>query len=113
MTSPAIQDDVRAPALHPLVFDDLQPGGEGERLHLLSNPLHGVRVQLQVCVGHADLTVGQLLGAREHGVLALDRHIDEVVDLLLDGQVVARGELVAVDDHFGVRITELPLPMGL
>jgi flagellar motor switch protein FliN/FliY len=35
------------------------------------------------------------------------------VDLVLEGKVVARGELVAVDGFFAVRITELPLPLRL
>jgi flagellar motor switch protein FliN/FliY len=35
------------------------------------------------------------------------------VDLLLDGKVVARGQLVAVDGHFAVRITELPVALKL
>jgi flagellar motor switch protein FliN/FliY len=39
--------------------------------------------------------------------------VDQPVDVLLEGQVVARGVLVAVDDHFGIRITELPLSLDL
>ncbi len=78
-----------------------------------SHPLHGIKTQLQVCVGQASVTVGELLGAREQQVLVLDRTPDQPVDLLLDGKVVARGQLVAVDGHFAVRITELPLPLKL
>lgn len=75
------------------------------------NPLHAVRTRLQVCVGDIELTVGELLAAREHHVLSLNRSIDEPIELLLEGKVVARGQLVAVDGHFGVRITELPVPL--
>lgn len=78
-----------------------------------SHPLHSIKTQLQVCVGQASVTVGELLGAREQQVLVLDRTPDQPVDLLLDGKVVARGQLVAVDGHFAVRITELPLPLKL
>lgn len=78
-----------------------------------SHPLHGIKTQLQVCVGQASVTVGELLGAREQQVLVLDRTPDQPVDLLLDGKVVARGQLVAVDGHFAVRITELPQPLKL
>jgi flagellar motor switch protein FliN/FliY len=77
------------------------------------NPLHQVKAQLQVCVGSAVLTVGELLGAKVHQVLVLDRGVQQPVDLILEGQVVARGQLVAVDDQFAVRITELPLQLGL
>lgn len=77
------------------------------------NPLHQVKAQLQVCVGSVQLTVGELMAAKAHQVLVLDRNIQQPVDLMLEGQVVARGQLVAVDDRFAVRITELPLALDL
>jgi flagellar motor switch protein FliN len=76
-----------------------------------ANPLHSVRARLQVCVGEAELSVGELLAAKEHQILVLDRTVDQPVDMLLEGKVVARGQLVAVDGRFAVRITELPLPL--
>jgi flagellar motor switch protein FliN/FliY len=75
------------------------------------NPLHQIKARLSVCVGEAVMTVGELLGARENQVIKLDRHVEQAVDLLLEGRVVARGQLVAVDDHFAVRVTELPVPL--
>lgn len=77
------------------------------------SPLYQVKALLQVCVGEATVTVGELLSAKEHQVLKLDRTLDHPVDLLLHGQVVARGQLVAVDGHFAVRIIELPVPLNL
>ncbi|HSW16770.1 MAG TPA: FliM/FliN family flagellar motor switch protein [Ramlibacter sp.] len=95
-----------------IAFDELTSGAEpGRSLAPSTNPLHDVMVNLQVCVGEARLTIGQLMGAREHQVLQLDRTIHDAVDLLLDGKVVARGDLVAVDGAFAVRITELPVPL--
>lgn len=76
------------------------------------HPLHGVRIGLQVCVGEVRLTVGELLAARQHQVFVLDRSVDQPVDLVLEGRVVARGQLVAVDDRFALRVTELPLPLN-
>ena len=101
-----------AARLQPIALDEVPQGVQpGAPLAAAANPLHAVKVQLQVCVGQAAMTVGQLLGAREHEVLALDREVEQAVDLLLEGRVVARGQLVAVDGRFGVRITELPLPL--
>jgi len=77
------------------------------------NPLHQVKARLQVCVGEASVTVGELLAAQEHQILRLDRTLEQPVDLLLEGKVVARGQLVAMDAHFAVRITELPVPLTL
>ena len=73
-----------------------------------TNPLHGIRTRLSVVLGSIELTVGELLGAKEQQVLRLDRSIEHPVDVMLEGQVVARGMLVAVGENFGVRITELP-----
>ena len=75
------------------------------------NPLHGVKATLKVCVGHAEVSVGQLLGTKIHDVLPLDREIDDPVDVLLNGVVIGRGTLVAVDGQFGIRLTELPCPL--
>ena len=93
-----------------------EPGGPtGAAAPLLrdAHPLHGVRVRLQVCVGEAEMSVGELLGARESDVLVLQRAVEQPVDLLLEGKVVARGQLVAVEGSFAVRISELPLPLKL
>jgi len=89
-----------------------EPVSGGVALKLASNPLLGVKTSLSACVGSAVVTVGELSAARVGQVITLDREVDSVVDLLLDGQVVARGQLVAVDDFFGVRLTELPLPLA-
>jgi flagellar motor switch protein FliN/FliY len=75
------------------------------------NPLHAVRTRVKVCVGEVELTVGELLAAREHQVLVLDRAVEQSVDLLLEGKVVARGQLVAVDGKFAIRISELPVAL--
>jgi flagellar motor switch protein FliN/FliY len=75
------------------------------------NPLHSIRTRLRVCVGEVELSVGELLAATEHQVLVLDRAVDHPVDMLIEGKVVARGQLVAIDGCFAVRITELPQPL--
>ena len=69
--------------------------------------IQAVKVRLHVVAGEATLTVGELAALREDTVLKLDRAVDEPVDVVLDGQVVARGRLVAVGDEFGVQVTEL------
>ena len=44
-------------------------------------------------------------------VIELDRAVDDPVELLLDGKVIARGEAVIVDGNYGLRITEIPQPI--
>jgi flagellar motor switch protein FliN/FliY len=70
--------------------------------------LKSVKVRVVVRVGQAETTVGELLEMKQGGVLALDRLVDQPLDVLVDEHVVARGTLVAVGDHFGVRLTEPP-----
>ncbi|NML42931.1 flagellar motor switch protein [Ramlibacter sp. G-1-2-2] len=102
------------PRARSIAFEELVAGAvDGPPLLADTHPLLGVKVQLQVRVGSASMTVGELLAARENQVLALDRGVDQPVDLVLDGRTVARGQLVAVDDCFAVRITELPVPLKL
>lgn len=106
--------DGATPSVHSLALPPLTDGApDAPRLVETApvNPLHQIKTQLQVCIGDIYLTVGELMAAREHQVLVLDRQLNQPVDVLLEGRVVARGELVAVDDQFAVRITELPLPL--
>lgn len=77
------------------------------------NPLHQIKAKLQVCVGEATVSVGELLAAKENQVLQLNRTFDQPVDLMLEGKVIARGQLVAIDNYFAVRITDLPFPLRL
>lgn len=100
-----------AGAVAPLAFSEAAERAAGERLPVALQALHGVKVRLQVHVGHARMTVRELLEARSDSVLQLDRSVDDPVDLLLEGKVVARGHLVAVDGRFGVRVSELPLAL--
>ncbi len=69
--------------------------------------LDGVQVSLNVVVGEAHTTVGELMTLKEASLLKIDRKADYPVDVVLNGSVVARGQLVVVDDNFGVRITEI------
>jgi len=69
--------------------------------------LGGVKVRLTVVVGQVQTTLGELMELKQSAILKVDRPVDYPVDVLVDGNVVARGQLVVVDDNFGVRITEI------
>lgn len=88
------------------------PSASAPKLPATSSPLLGIKATVQVCVGEAVVSVKQLTESRVGQVIPLDREVDGVVDLLLNGQVVARGHLVAVGDNFGISLTELPEPLG-
>jgi flagellar motor switch protein FliN/FliY len=67
----------------------------------------GVKATVKVVAGEACASIGELLALKDGAVLTLDRAVDAPFDLVLDGAVLARGQLVAVGDRFGVRITEV------
>ncbi|HSY29561.1 MAG TPA: FliM/FliN family flagellar motor switch protein [Burkholderiaceae bacterium] len=69
--------------------------------------LNGLKVTLSVVVGDVTTTLGELLNLKESSVLKIDRQVDYPVDVTVNGSVVARGQLVVVDDNFGVRVTEV------
>lgn len=109
----AHQDDIAQTMAQPIDYPESEnaPAGQPPLSIRNLNPIHSVKATLSVQVGEVELTVGDLLNAKAAQVFALNRRVDQPVDLLLEGSVVARGELVAVGDHFGVRIIELPLDL--
>lgn len=66
-----------------------------------------VSVELSAKLGSVKLTVADLLALKSGSVLGLEAKLSDPVELSLNGSVVARGEIVAVDDRFGVRILEI------
>lgn len=72
--------------------------------------LKGVKVRVAVVAGHTDTTIAQLLDLKSGAVLPLDRAIGTGFSLVLEDKVIAVGELVAVGEQFGLRITELGQP---
>ena len=71
-----------------------------------------VTVELSVEVGRARMTLTQALGLGPGAIVGLDRMHGEAADLLCNGKRIARGEVVVVDDEFGLRITEVMAPTG-
>jgi flagellar motor switch protein FliN len=69
--------------------------------------LETVNVRVDVYVGHADMTVADIMQAKPGTVIALEAPLTQTVELRLNGKAVAVGELVAVGDCFGVRVTEI------
>lgn len=75
----------------------------GKNLDLLLN----VSLQITAELGKAKMNVRDILKLGTGSVVELDRLAGGPVDLLVNNKLVARGEVVAIDDNFGVRITEL------
>jgi flagellar motor switch protein FliN/FliY len=89
------------------IFMPLQPtaGIGGERADL--RRLHDVPVELAVEIGRTRMTIGQTLELRPGSVVSLNRLAGEPVDLLVNGKPIARGEVVVIDEEFGLRVTDV------
>ena len=89
-------------------FNDLGPsagsaGGQEVNLNLILD----VAVTLALEVGRARMPVRDLLQLSPGSIVELDRMAGEPLDVLVNGVRIARGEVVVVDDKFGIRLTEV------
>jgi len=66
-----------------------------------------VPVNISAVLGRAHLSVAQLLKLNQGSVLELDRKVGEAIDIYVNNRLVARGEVVIVDDRLGVTMTEI------
>lgn len=69
-----------------------------------------IPVKLSVELGRTRITIKQLLELAQGSVLALDGLAGEPMDILINSYLVAQGEVVVVDDRYGIRITEIITP---
>jgi flagellar motor switch protein FliN/FliY len=69
--------------------------------------LHGVAMEVTVELGRTRLSVRELLALAPGDVLELDRAAGSPADLLVNGRLIARGEVVVVDEDFALRVTEI------
>ena len=69
--------------------------------------LHGVAMEVTVELGRTRLSVRELLALTPGDVLELDRAAGSPADLLVNGRLIARGEVVVVDEDFALRVTEI------
>ena len=70
-------------------------------------PVFDVPVNISAVRGRASMSVAQLLQLRQGSVLELDRKVGEAIDIYVNNRLVARGEVVIVDERLGVTMTEI------
>jgi flagellar motor switch protein FliN/FliY len=101
-----LDDATDAVAVQSAELDELSgAGATGEPLGMDS--LMGVSVRVTVQVGRTQLTLGELVELAPGSLIALDREAHEPADILVNDKVVARGEVVTIDNMYGVRITSV------
>lgn len=81
--------------------------GEGPIVSMPSPIFDKVQVALQASLGEAELSVSELLALKAGSIVKLGLKLGEPIDLKLNDALIARGEIVAVGENFGVRIVEV------
>jgi flagellar motor switch protein FliN/FliY len=71
-----------------------------------------VELNVTLRFGKRQLTLREVLELTSGSVVELDRQVEEPVELLLDGIVIARGEAVVIDGNYGLRVTEVSQPLS-
>jgi flagellar motor switch protein FliN/FliY len=87
-------------------FEPTAPSGDLNSLELIMDVHLGATVEL----GRSRLSVREVLALGPGSVVELDKLAGEPADLLINGKLLARGEIVVIDENFGIRITEIVLP---
>ncbi|HLS19533.1 MAG TPA: flagellar motor switch protein FliN [Paracoccaceae bacterium] len=85
------------------------PGSDAETRPNL-NAILGIPVTVQVVLGSTTMPVSSLMKMEQGSVIPLDQAVGEPVDIVINGRVIARGEVVVADEEtsrFGVSLTEL------
>ncbi|MCD1600348.1 FliM/FliN family flagellar motor switch protein [Rheinheimera aquimaris] len=85
---------------------EAQPAGKPllkKDLSLIEN----LAVQLETRLGGASMSVKELYALRQGDIVSLNSSVQDDIDLLLNGEVIARGKLVAADGHFAIEVISL------
>ncbi|MEA2322913.1 MAG: flagellar motor switch protein FliN [Solirubrobacteraceae bacterium] len=102
-----VADDAGAPAA--AAFEPLEPTAAAPRPATEADlaRLHAVPVELAVEIGRTRMTIGDALALGPGSIVTLNRMAGEPIDLLVNGRRIARGEVVVIDEEFGLRVTEV------
>jgi len=87
--------------------DGLEEFAEGEPMAKDVTAIYDIPVQVSAVLGHSTMQVSQLLKLGRGAVVELDRKVGEAVDIYVNNRLVARGEVVVVEDKLGVTMTEI------
>lgn len=96
------EDDSMGEALDPRAADIVAPTGARDL-----EAVYEIPVQVSAVLGKSHMQVSQLLKLGRGAVVELDRKVGEAIDIYVNNRLVARGEVVVVDDKLGVTMTEI------
>lgn len=106
----AEQDGAGAKSAQSRVFPELAPEPHGVAAGGRLDMVLDIPVQLTVELGRAKIAIRNLLQLAQGSVIELDRLAGEPMDVLVNGCLIAQGEVVVVNEKFGIRLTDVISP---
>ncbi|MEM9382253.1 MAG: flagellar motor switch protein FliN [Planctomycetota bacterium] len=103
----AIDDATEAVAIQAAEIGELEGATDADGNPIGMEALLEVPVRVTVRIGRASLSLGELVKLGPGSLIPLDREAHEPADVLVNGKVIARGEVVTIDNSYGVRITSV------
>ena len=101
-----------AESISSAAFDELASERGDSKNKVDLDVLMDIPVTLQLEIGRAKVSIRNLLSYTQGSVVEMDRLAGEPLDLLVNGTLIAHGEVVVINDKFGVRLTEVVSPQG-
>ena len=94
-------------------FSSLTEEGDAKGVSFDINFLMDITLRLSIELGRAVLNVKDILALRDGSVVELNKLAGDPVDIFVNDKLIARGEVVVIDDNFGVRVTDIMSPAEL
>ena len=107
---PAAEESADAPQYSPEELKDDNAAAEGTRADVNLDLVLDIPVDVSLRVGSTDISIRDLVSLVEGSVIALDQDAGAPMDVLVNGTLIAHGEIVVVDDQYGVRLTDVVTP---
>lgn len=99
-------DDIKAAPLESFQSSDIKPGTMAPDLDVILD----IPVTISMEVGNTSIPIRNLLQLNQGSVIELDRLAGEPLDVLINGTLIAHGEVVMVNEKFGIRLTDVVSP---
>jgi len=106
---PEVASEVGSPPAAPVAFTDFSSGGANAATNDI-NMILDIPVQLTVELGRTRIPIKHILQLAQGSVVELDALAGEPMDVLVNGYLIAQGEVVVVNDKFGIRLTDIVTP---
>lgn len=93
------------PTVSEIQFPNLSKDDAGKKFE--SDIFNAIPVNLSVELGRSQITLKEVYELMEGSIIELERLVGEPLDLVVNGQIIAQGEVVAIDNNYGLRVTNI------